>query len=145
MQERGYTVSCTDAVPEFIAVLRDRGLDARLCNALTDDLGCGYGLVFASAVFLHFTPTELELVLGQVRASLPESGLLAFSVKRGNGSEWSTQKMGAPRYFHYWQESELQSFLVKAGFSICWLQQDETWILVVAQKKSNATLSPAVL
>jgi predicted TPR repeat methyltransferase len=134
MQSRGYVVRCTDAVPQFVTLLKERGFDAHLCNALTDELGHGYGLVFANAVLLHFTGEEVGLVLRKIEAGLQEGGLLAFSVKRGDGEAWSDEKLGAPRYFRYWQADALQELLESVGFRTIFLQQDASWILVIARK-----------
>lgn len=135
-QSKGYRVECTDAVPEFVSLLLSSGFNARLCNALTDDFGNGYGLVFANAVFLHFSPEELELVLSKVHSCLVSEGLLAFSVKAGEGHEWSEEKVGAPRYFQYWQEQPLIQIVEKNRFIVDSIQHDGKWLFVIAKKNS---------
>ncbi|MCR6630670.1 MAG: class I SAM-dependent methyltransferase [Magnetospirillum sp.] len=82
---RGFDVECTDAVPGFVSHLRAHGFNARLFNALTDDLDGRYDLILANAVMLHFDRGEFALVLGKLLRSLKSGGRFAFSLKRGQG------------------------------------------------------------
>lgn len=114
---RGYTIQLTDASLGFIDYLQREGFDARLLNVLEDDLGSEYDMIFADAVFLHFTESELITVLKKVFEALRPGGRLAFTLKEGSGEESTMRKMGAPRYFHYWQENEITKILNDAGFN----------------------------
>jgi SAM-dependent methyltransferase len=114
---RGFVLQCSDAVPGFVALLRARGLEARLFNALTDPLDGPYELIFANAVLLHFTAQELDCVLVKLRAALAPGGVLAFSLKQGEGEEWSSAKLDAPRFFRYWRAQDLPARLAAAGFA----------------------------
>jgi hypothetical protein len=38
-------------------------------------------------------------------------------LKRGRGEAWSTEKIGAPRYFCYWEPEDLTPVLREAGFA----------------------------
>jgi SAM-dependent methyltransferase len=113
----GFAVECTDAVPGFVTLLQARGFAARRCNVLTDALGCDYDLIFANAVLLHFDRGEFAFVLKKLRGSLKSGGRLAFSLKRGRGESWSVEKIGAPRFFCYWEPEDLPALLRDAGFS----------------------------
>lgn len=117
IQGRGFTIHCTDVVPGFVALLRGRGLNARLLNILTDAPERTYDLIFANAVLLHFTRAEFASALAKLRAALVPGGRLAFSLKRGRGEEWSSAKLDAPRYFHYWERQNLPPLLRAAGFA----------------------------
>ncbi len=96
---KGFEVKCTDAVAGFVSQLQAKGFNARHYNALTDDLGNEYDLIFANAVLLHFNKAELALVLKKLLHSLKRGGGLAFSLKRGQGEAWSAAKIGAPSSF----------------------------------------------
>lgn len=96
---KGFEVECTDAVAGFVSQLQAKGFNARHYNALTDDLGDEYDLIFANAVLLHFNKAELASVLKKLLHSLKRGGRLAFSLKRGQGEAWSVAKIGAPRFF----------------------------------------------
>ena len=113
---KGFEVECTDAVAGFVSQLQAKGFNARLYNALTDELGDGYDLIFANAVLLHFNRAEFALVLKRLLHSLRSGGRLAFSLKRGRGEAWSAAKIGAPRFFCYWEQDELEPILGSAGF-----------------------------
>lgn len=135
---RGFRLDCTDAVPEFVARLRAAGHNARLFNALTDAVEPSYDLIFANAVLLHFTRDEFALVLGKMRRALAPGGRFAFSLKRGEGESWSSAKVGAPRFFCYWQPAPLETMLKAAGFAAWTIDEARTgrahpdWLYVIA-------------
>lgn len=139
MQDAGYAnVTVTDAFDAAIDTLKERGFsDAKKLNVLTDELEGEYGLIFASAVFLHFTEREFETVLRKLHGHLGASGLLAFTVKEGDGEEWSSAKMEAPRFFHYWREISLENTVEKCGYRILEITASEEsgqkWLSVTAQ------------
>lgn len=118
LEQAGYDVRRTDAVNGFVELLRSQGHEAQLLNAITDDLGGPYDMVFADAVLLHFTMDEFQIVLRKVHDSLRRGGIFAFTLKQGEGAEWSTDKLGAPRFFQYWQETDLQKTLAAHHFSV---------------------------
>lgn len=122
---KGYTMELTDASQGFIDYLRSEGLEARLLNAIEDDLGENYDMIFADAVFLHFTEPELRLVLNKVHTALNPIGRLAFTLKAGEGEESTTRKMDAPRYFHFWLEEEISQILKETGFTEVTITTDE--------------------
>lgn len=62
------------------AELERRGHRVRRTDALTDDFGGPYDLVFADAVFLDFTPDQLATVFRKAHAS---ARLLAFTTSEG--------------------------------------------------------------
>lgn len=43
--------------------------------------------------------------------------MFAFTVKQGEGSGWSEEKLGAPRYFNYWKPDPLKELLEATGFN----------------------------
>ncbi len=140
IESKGYKVQRTDGSKGFVDFLLKKGLKAKLLNAITDDLGGPYDMVFANAVFLHFNANELDKVLGKIYKSLKSQGVIAFSVKRGDGEGWSNDKLGSPRYFCYWQPEALKKAVIRHDFKIIKLEgvnsdhRDQKWIHVVAQK-----------
>ncbi len=135
---KGFEVECIDAVAGFVSQLQAKGFNARHYNALTDDLGDEYDLIFANAVLLHFNKTELASVLKKLLHSLKRGGRLAFSLKRGQGEAWSVAKIGAPRFFCYWEQAELEPHLGGAGFTRWTIGEALTgrahaeWLFVIA-------------
>jgi SAM-dependent methyltransferase len=96
IESLGYDVIRSDAAVGFVERLRSAGHEARIINALTDDLGGPSGMIFADAVFVHFTPDQVGLILNKVHQALTSGGILAFTVKQGLGSEWLSSKLNAP-------------------------------------------------
>ncbi|MGO9483504.1 MAG: class I SAM-dependent methyltransferase [Rhodomicrobium sp.] len=136
---KGFDVECSDAVEGFVSHLRTLGFKARLYNALTDELEQTYDLILANAVFHHFDRAEFALVLKKLRYSLNKGGHIAFSLKRGTGEVWSTEKIGAPRYFCYWEKQELEPILADATYAQWTIVETATerthaeWLYIIAQ------------
>lgn len=120
LEQHGRRVRRTDGTHAFVTMLRAQGQDADVVNLLTDDLADDthgpYAAVLANAVFLHFTIHELAQVLARVRSALIPGGVLGFSVKVGEGTQWSDHKLGVPRFYQYWQEGPLRAVVEAAGF-----------------------------
>jgi hypothetical protein len=68
-------------------------------------------------VLLHFTRDEAKIVIQKAYAALLAGGRFAFSLKQGDGEEWSDAKLGSPRYFCYWTRDAIQPVLEDAGFT----------------------------
>ncbi|HEX3568869.1 MAG TPA: class I SAM-dependent methyltransferase [Candidatus Saccharimonadales bacterium] len=142
VQSIGYTVECTDATQAFVDLLNQKGFNARKLNAITDDLGGPYDLVFANAVLVHFTRDETKQVLRKVFDALSEHGTFAFTVKQGAGEKWTDaaeDKLGVSRYFCYWTEDQIRQVVQGTGFSEVKASGDQptsraTWVQVIARK-----------
>lgn len=130
----GYKVERTDATGAFVTVLQKKGHAACLFNILTDPLTARYDLVFANAVFLHFTPEELKTVLQKICAALTNDGLLAFTVKHGHGEEWTSAKLGHPRYFCFWKEEDILSLLNRTQFDLLRVSKDDKFYQIIGRK-----------
>src|SRR5271157_2858245 len=63
MESKGFKVDRTDAAHSFVEYMRQQGYQARLLNALGDDFGGPYDMVYANAVLLHFTVEQTKAVL----------------------------------------------------------------------------------
>jgi predicted TPR repeat methyltransferase len=80
------------------------------------DFGGPYDVVFANAVLVHLTDAQLDLVLAKAFLAVRPGGLLAFTVKEGDGEAWSTAKVGRPRFFNYWREPSLLEHILATGW-----------------------------
>ncbi len=139
MESQGYKVDRTDAAKGFVDYQIKEGHKARVLNVLTDDFGGPFEMVYANAVLLHFNVEQVELILKKVRQSLKSNGIFAFSVKIGDGSNWSDSKIGAPRFFTYWREKPLRQLIEKSGYIIEYFEEGTTghnksdWYHVIAK------------
>jgi len=70
-------------------------------------------------------------------------GLLAFTVKEGDGSGWSEHKLGLPRHFTYWRAGPLRAFLEARGWQVesleCGQGRTDRWLLVIARPATAAS------
>jgi predicted TPR repeat methyltransferase len=137
LEERGYAVTRTDAATSFVNLLRRRGLAADRLNVLTDEVRGVYDVVYANAVFLHFSRGELVGVVARMLPHVRARGLLVFTVKGGTGEGWSTHKLDLPRHFTYWQEPALRQLVSSTGWQVLELTvatgDDTEWLTVIAR------------
>jgi len=115
---------------------RDRH-QARLLDGRVADFGGPYDAVMANAVLLHLSREQFVDVLGRARCAVADHGVLAFTVKEGDGERWSRAKLGLPRHFTYWREPDLRNALEINGWQVLSLEhvtgQVEPWLFVVAR------------
>lgn len=141
--QRGYRVRRTDGAAAFVDMMRADGQAADQLNLLTDDLGGPYDLVFANAVFLHFSAEQLRGILLKAARAAP---LLAFTVREGEGAQWSTRHLDLPRHFTLWQEEPLRRLLDGTGWTPLSVSRGETpvggWLTVLARSSSDSTVTP---
>jgi SAM-dependent methyltransferase len=116
LEARGLRVRRTDATAAFVERLHRQGQPAELLDVLTDELGGPYAGIWASAVLLHLSRPQLAGVLRRFRAAVPADGVLGFSVKEGDGEEWTTEKLDAPRYYVYWRQEPLVDLVLGCGW-----------------------------
>lgn len=134
----GYRVRRTDAAASFVEMMRADGQQADRLNALTDEFGGPYDLVFADAVFMHFDRDQLAMVL---RKASKAGGLLAFSIREGEGDEWSYRHLDLPRHITKWQEPALRQLLTACGWTPLSVLRGQTpvggWLYVLAQRTDD--------
>lgn len=119
MTSLGLNVQASDATDAALAYLKLHGFpDAKKLDVLQDKIDGQYDLIYAAAVFLHFTEDQLRSVMEKLASHIKSSGVLAFSVKQGEGEEWQDHKMGAMRYFKFWQSAELGVLINETGYNI---------------------------
>lgn len=139
LQAKGYQVACTDATPAFVDLLQQKGFNANVLNAITDELPQDIDVVLANAVLLHFTRDEAAAVIGKVYSALNPGGKFAFTLKQGEGEGWSEEKLGAPRFFCYWTDQQINDLLVATGFQDVAITDDvgnrgTGWLQIIAKK-----------
>ncbi|MBC7746770.1 methyltransferase domain-containing protein [Pedobacter sp.] len=137
IEAKGYRVERTDAVKGFVNLLEKLGKDAQLLNVITDEISTEtYDFILAMAVLLHMDPGETDHSLKNIAKGLKRGGIFAYCVKQGEGEEWSSHKMDAPRYFRYWSKEEAEHQMSTHGFEIMELStaHDDKWLMVTAKK-----------
>jgi SAM-dependent methyltransferase len=137
LEQRGLKVTRTDATPAFVERLRTAGHDARLLDIRSGDLGGPYDGVLANAVLLHLSRGQFADALHRVRRATIAGGLLAVTLKEGDGEQWSTAKLGLPRHFTYWREPALRRVLHDTGWEVTFLEhvpgRADQWLQLIAR------------
>jgi SAM-dependent methyltransferase len=137
LERRGVEVTRSDATPAFVERLRAAGQDALLLDIRSGDLGGPYDGVLANAVLLHLSRSQFADALRRVRRATSDGGLLAVTLKEGDGEQWSTAKLGLPRHFTYWREAALRRVLQDTGWDVTSLEhvpgRADQWLQLVAR------------
>jgi len=134
LEAHGLVVRRTDGCQAFVDALRASGREAELLDVLHDPMPGGFDLVYASAVLLHIEAADLPAVLEKLAGAAP---LIAFTLKVGDGAQWSTAKIGLPRYFQYWTEEALRQVLACTPWQVELLEQRpglrDDWLKVICR------------
>lgn len=117
LESCGLSVTRTDATPAFVEMMRADGFAATLLDIRTDSFGGPFEVVLADAVLLHLSRAEFAAVLRKARAAVTPGGLLAITLKEGDGEEWRCDKLDLPRHFTYWREAALRTELELAAWT----------------------------
>lgn len=137
LEGRGLRVKRTDATRAFVDMMRADGHEARLLDARTGDLGGPYDAVLAHAMLLHLTRQEFHEVLVRIRRAVVGGGVLAFTVKEGDGECWSEAKLDLPRFFTFWREAAARTALDESGWAVLSIDhvagRYEPWLYVLAR------------
>ncbi len=143
LEQQGIRVTRSDATPAFVARLRADGHDARLLDIRSDDLGGPYDGVLANAVLLHLSREQFRAAMHRVRQAVTAGGLLAVTLKEGDGEQWSTAKLGLPRHFTYWREAALRQVLQDTGWDVTFLEhfagRADRWLQLIARAGGQTT------
>lgn len=135
-EAQAVAVRRTDGTHAFVERLRSMGYPADVVELATSDLGGPYDIVYANAVLLHLTPSQLDDLLVKAAGAVVPDGMLAFTVKEGD--DWTTTKIGHPRYFTYWREAALGRHLAAAGWTPVSVEhvqgRTEPWLYVACRR-----------
>jgi 2-polyprenyl-3-methyl-5-hydroxy-6-metoxy-1,4-benzoquinol methylase len=141
IESLGFDILRSDAAYSFVEYLHSQTKRAIMLNALKDDFGAIFDMIFANAVTQHFTEEDMRLFLKKTHAALRPGGLLAFSTKQGRGEIWTKEKLSAKRYIHFWCPQDLLQLLEGAGYKIIFAEGDiagdvpsHTWINITCKK-----------
>lgn len=135
LEAAGLRVIRSDATPAFADRLRSRGHEVLDLDVRHDPIPAA-DAVFANAVLLHLDRDELASALLRIRTALRPAGVLACTLKEGDGEEWHDRKLGLPRRFTYWREEPLRAAVEAAGFTVVSIERShaaEDWLQVLAR------------
>jgi len=140
LESRGPRVLRTDGAPAFVQMLEAAGHQTRLLDVRVDDFGGPYDAVLADAVLLHVTREQFVDVLQRARQAVADGGVLAVTLKEGDGEAWTEAKLGRPRHFTYWREPAVRAALLETGWQVLTLEhvagRVEPWLFVLARTGS---------
>lgn len=137
LERWGLQVTRTDATRAFVEMLRADGYQAELLDARHDDFGGPYDVVLADAVLLHLDRVQFRRVLTKAQAAVVAGGLLAVTLKEGDGEEWHSRKLDLPRHFTYWREEPLRAELTATRWNAIYFERIsgrfDDWLYVLAR------------
>ena len=141
IRKQGFLVTCSDAAEGFVEDLRAQGEDALHLNVLKDDVPQGYDMIFANAVFHHFTDSNADAAIAHIAAALESGKIFSFCVRVGSGDAWVSEKFAEKRYVHFWNIDTLMPLLWKHGFEVLLTSSnignfpDHLWLNIIARKR----------
>lgn len=135
---KGFTVVCTDVVPEALSNLSNEGFETQEYDFRDEPKAEWIGNfdgVFANASLLHAPQEIFENALKNIARMLKQDGVFAFSLKKGEGEEITFEKMDAPRYFNYHSKAEIRRIMTSLSFEILSISDAEQgkWLHVIAR------------
>ena len=144
LEAAGLRVDRTDGARSFVDRLRAEGHDARLLDVRSEHWGGPYDAVFANAVLVHVERDAVGTVLRRAREAVRPHGVLAATLKLGEGARWSTQKLDRARHFTFWTERDLADVVSGAGWVDVVVRETtrpgaaERWLTVTARRPQEA-------
>ena len=137
-----YKVFCTDVLPEELQKLSKKGFETAEFDFRDNpkqEWNNRFDGFFANAVLLHATQDVFKKTLINISSILKKRGVIAFSLKAGEGEEMLSIKMGSPRYFKYYTIEEIKEMLKELPYKIINIScaDDGKWIHVIAQKTDS--------
>ena len=142
----GYDVLATDGVDGFLSDLAADGIKTQKLNLLEDDFPYPVDGILCWRVFVHFTPSDLEIALKKCHDNLNPNGRFVFNLMnrdiRPVENEWvdfpGAYHMGVERFFQYYDSKEVFKLLDKIGFTtVKYFQQggddNNKWLVFVVK------------
>lgn len=115
MRDLGFTVTATDASPEFAALVeRTYGIKVRVETFDDLDAENAFDGIWASFSLLHAPKAKMARHLASAYRALKPGGQFYLGMKLGDGEARDT----IGRFYAYYTEAELEGLLADAGFTI---------------------------
>jgi|TARA_B110001469_G_scaffold32755_1_gene33244 SAM-dependent methyltransferase len=115
MRDRGLGVDAVDAAEAMVRLANDKfAIGARQAQFSDIDSADLYHGVWANFSLLHAQPQDLGLILLALHRALKPQGVLHMGMKLGQG--FKRDRYG--RYYAYYSQVELESYVKRAGFTI---------------------------
>ena len=141
MESLGLDVVRSDGATAFVERMRANGHEARVLDIRGDDLGGPFDAIVAIAVLLHLDRDEFTSFLARALHAVRPGGLIAFTVKEGDGDAWSHAKLDRPRHFTFWRADAVRAALDHASWSSISIEhidgRTEPWLIVLAQRPTT--------
>lgn len=151
LREKGLIVQTSDASIPFIDNLKKQGESPLFLDASHNPLPDGFDVIFANAVFPHFTYSGLYDFIIRTSQYFPLGGRLGFNLKMGLGEGWVLEKIGLERFIRYWQPQDIIHLLQSNGFVITFFESNVSgdlpshlWINIVVEKRQELIKSRLV-
>ena len=147
LSKQGFNVTASDVALAFINETRNKQVKTIKFNVLTDSFQRKYDGILCWRVFVHFTLEDTIIALDKVYKALENKGRFIFNVmnieEHNISSEWldfsGVYHLGVERYYHYYDEIELNNLIEKIGFHIVQVKRDggennNKWLTYILEK-----------
>jgi ubiquinone/menaquinone biosynthesis C-methylase UbiE len=120
LANKGFDVTCLDASETMLDICNNKGLQTIHGDFL--DLPFNdhvFDSVWAYTSLLHIPKSKFKLALSEASRVLKNNGAFGLGLIQGDGEGYKASKnVSSPRWFSYFDESEVREYLAKAGFEV---------------------------
>ena len=143
----GFDVTASDMATDFLDELKRQKLKFIKFDAIRDAFPDRYHGIFCWRVMVHFTDSDVQILLDKAYDALEPGGRIVFNVINRDikdvDDEWvdfpGEYHMGVLRYYHYFREEDLRKIIAKTDFRIVDAHLEggdagNKWIVFVLEK-----------
>lgn len=120
--QHGFHVTGIDFSPSMIEIAKSHAPKAtfKILDMHSLNLEETFDAAWANASLLHIRKIHLPKVLEKIFSVLNDNGLFYIKMKQGGheGVEIDTRYDNLPKFYAYFEENELKSLLIEAGFDL---------------------------
>jgi ubiquinone/menaquinone biosynthesis C-methylase UbiE len=125
LKEKGLEVVCLDASEAMVKLSKEKGLESVIGDfnnlPFTEKTFDG---VWAYTSLLHIPKKDIGKPLQEISRVLKTSGIFGLGLIEGNFEGYrESAGVNMPRWFSFYEKSEVEKLLVKHGFEIVYFEQ----------------------
>lgn len=141
LKERGFDVTCLDASEAMIDLCKEKGLTAIVGDFMQMPFeDKTFNGVWAYTSLLHVPKAEARQSFAEITRVLKDNGILGLGLIEGDVELYrESSGIGMPRWFSFYQKSEIEELLKECGFDILYFEKfkpaSKNYLNFIAKKK----------
>jgi ubiquinone/menaquinone biosynthesis C-methylase UbiE len=125
LKEKGMEVICLDASEAMIKLSTEKGLESVIGDFNRMPFKDGsFDNVWAYTSLLHIPKSDIDKPLREISRVLKTGGIFGLGLIEGNFEGYrESAGVNMPRWFSYYEKTEVENLLAKHGFEIVYFEQ----------------------